>query len=290
MSSLHDPLTDFRTEDVLQAASRFYNRLTASLLPTEHPHAILLGGQPGAGKTTLARTLVERFQGNVLVISGDDFRNFHPNHQKLVEKYGRDATPAASAFSGAVAEHLIGKAGAGKYNLIIEGTLRTADVPLRTGWLLKRMGYTVDLACMAVRPEVSYASTLYRYEMMREYGTTPRATSKEAHDQTVQALPANINSLYGTGLFAAIRLHLRDGSCAYDSTVDSQPPAGRLLALHRAKWSLEDTEVLLDLVERTEFLMAARHAPELPMFLRERAALLREEQAPAEVQEYPQLE
>lgn len=277
MNSLHDPLTDFRQKDVTQAASRFFNRLAASLLPAEDPCAVLLGGQPGAGKTTLARTLFDQFHGNVLVISGDDFRSFHPNHVQLVEKYGKDATPAASAFSGAVVEQLIDRASDAKLNLIVEGTLRTTEVPVTTCRILKERGYTVSLSCMAVRPEISYISTLYRYEHMRESGATPRATAKEVHDQTVLALPQNLNTLYGTGLFDLICLHSRDGSCVYDSTAERCPPAERLLAIQHAPWTREDTELLIDLVERTEALMLSRRAPELPTFLRERTALLPEE-------------
>lgn len=280
MDSLRDPLTNFRQQDIVQEASRFLNRLASSFTPSSHPSAILLGGQPGAGKSTLTETLAKQFQGNVVTISGDDFRKLHPNHEKLVAKYGKDATPAASAFSGAMTEYLIDKVSADKYNLVIEGTLRTTDVPLRTCQLLKERGYNVFLACLAVRPEVSYISTLYRYEMMRERGATPRATSKAAHDQTVLKLPENLNTLYGTRLFQHVKLYQRDGQCIYDSTVDKSPPADTLQAIQRGRWSREETEQLLDLVERTEALMAARNAPELPGFIRERMELLGEELEP----------
>ena len=50
------------------------------------------------------------------------------------------------------------------YNLIIEGTLRTSEVPLKTARLLRDRGYDVSLALMAVKPELSLVSCQLRYE------------------------------------------------------------------------------------------------------------------------------
>lgn len=287
---LHDPITDFTIKDVVREASRIFNRLAFTIAPMPNPHAILLGGQPGAGKTTITKALMREFSGNVIVISGDDYRTLHPHHDKLVERYGKDATPAANAFSGAMAERLIDMASQAKYNLIIEGTLRTADVPLRTCQMLKDRSYTVDLDCMAVRPLISYVSTLYRYERMRECGSTPRGTAKAAHDQTVQALPGNLNILFGTRLFDSVRLHLRDGSCFYDSTIDSSLPADALLRVQQGRWRMEETQLLLDLLVSTESLMMARNAPELPGFLRERVEILGAQQEHSKASENQELE
>lgn len=274
ITSLHDSLTDFRQEDVTQEAGRVFTRLASCCTPAEKPRAIILGGQPGAGKSTIALAFAEDFGKNVLMISGDDYRNAHPNHVRLVEKYGRDATPAANSFSGAVAEELIAKGSAAGYNLIIEGTLRTVEVPIKTCRLLKERGYTVELACMAVRPEISYVSTLFRYEMMREYGTTPRATSKEVHDQTVANLPFNLNTLYAAKCFNTIQLYTRDASCIYDSATDRQFPSGKLFSVQEGPWNREDINALLSFLEQTEALMMGRNAPELSTFLRERMTLI----------------
>ena len=61
------------------------------------------------------------------------------------------------------------------YNLVIESTLRTAEVPLKTAELLRQRGYGVSLALMAVKPKISLVSCQIRYEEMRVAGTTPRA-------------------------------------------------------------------------------------------------------------------
>lgn len=42
------------------------------------PQAFLLGGQSGAGKTTLHKIIHRRLDGNGISINGDDYRKFHP--------------------------------------------------------------------------------------------------------------------------------------------------------------------------------------------------------------------
>ena len=43
--------------------------------PSPAPTAVLLGGQSGAGKTTLHRAYRKQLEGNVIVINGDEVRS-----------------------------------------------------------------------------------------------------------------------------------------------------------------------------------------------------------------------
>lgn len=75
--------------------------------------------------------------------------------------------------------HTLDDLSASGYHLIIEGTLRTTEVPLRARDLLRSRGYDVSLNLILVRPEESYLGTLKRYQQMKEIGLTPRMTPKE---------------------------------------------------------------------------------------------------------------
>ena len=79
-----------------------------------------------------------------------------------------------------------------KYNLIIEGTLRTAEVPLKTCLDLKQKGYSVELNIIAVKKAISYESTLLRYEVALSEGDTPRATAKAHHDMVADVIVDNL--------------------------------------------------------------------------------------------------
>lgn len=55
------------------------------------PRAILLAGQPGAGKTVLSSMLNKLLCGNVYFINADEYRRFHPNYKELYARYGSDS-------------------------------------------------------------------------------------------------------------------------------------------------------------------------------------------------------
>ena len=124
----------------------------------EQPKAILLAGQPGAGKTELSSMMTLALGGDAAFINGDDFRRYHPNYRKLFSLYGSDAVSLISPFSNAVVERMIDQFSDRRFHLVIEGTGRTTEVPRSTAERLSRKGYTVELAVIATRPEISLIS------------------------------------------------------------------------------------------------------------------------------------
>lgn len=199
---------------------------TAGHLPTPGiPHAFLLGGQSGAGKTTLQKKIPEKTFMDFAVINGDEYRKSHPNFAELNAKYGAEAVSHTAAWSGAMTEALIDELSQRKYNLIIEGTLRTSEVPLKTATLLKSRGYDVSLALMAVKPEISLVSCQIRYEMMRIVGTTPRVTDPAYHDRIVNDIVHNLTVLEQDDLFSDVYLYNRAGVCLFPKEGSEQKPS-----------------------------------------------------------------
>lgn len=191
-----------------------YDELTKNKTSVHFPKGILLGGQPGSGKTTI-HFVVRENNPNIIVINGDDFRSYHPNFSKLQKKYGNDAVKYTQKFSNQMVECLIDKLSSKKYNLLIEGTLRTTGTPLNTYNLLKSKGYSVELSVMAVSKEVSWQGTINRFNEMQSMGLTPRATPKESHDVVVNNIVQNLDELYKLNKFDNITLYNRNQECLY---------------------------------------------------------------------------
>lgn len=211
-------IESYSSEDFDKALERTIDLLTFNKNVSSTPHAVILGGQSGAGKTTIHRVKMMEYKGDYIVIDGDTYRAQHPHFRELQEKYGVDSVDYTKAFAGQMVEAVIDKLSSLKYNLIIEGTLRSAAVPINTATLLKSKGYTVDFCLIATKPELSYLTTQLRYlEMMIVDPLQARATPKEHHDGIVKSLVANITEIEQSGVFETIQVYKRDLEQVYNS-------------------------------------------------------------------------
>ena len=238
-------LLGYSDEFFQKALSRNIRVLTRGKSSVKKPLAILLGGQSGSGKTTIHRIKIEEYQGNLIVIDGDSFRYQHPNYNQLQEIYGKESVNYTRDFAGKMVEALIEQLSDRGYQLLIEGTLRTVEVPQKTATLLKTKNYTIELAVMATKPELSYLSTLIRYEEL--YVKDPnsaRATPKEHHDAIVDHLVENLQDLQEKEIFDKIQIYQRDRRCCYDSSKDSESAAKVLHALLFGEWTMVEKEML----------------------------------------------
>lgn len=215
------------------------------------PRAFLLGGQSGAGKTNLHKVLADELEKNVIVINGDEYRSLHPRFSQLDAQYGPEAVTHTAAWAGQMVEALVAGLSSMRYNLVVEGTLRTSQVPLDTAALLRGKGYRVSLALMAVKPEVSLVSCQIRYELMRMAGTTPRATDPAHHNKIVADIVQNVGVLESSGLFDEIRLYSREREQLYPVEGDARRAADVLEAVLFGPWTLTERE-------HYEFLEAKR--------------------------------
>ncbi|MCC9887000.1 zeta toxin family protein [Streptococcus agalactiae] len=238
-------LAEYSEAEFQKALRRNIRALTRGKTISSTPKAVLLGGQSGAGKTTIHRIKQKEFQGNIIIIDGDSFRSQHPNYLALQEEYGKYSVDYTKDFAGKMVEHLIGELSKQSYHLLIEGILRTTEVPRKTAQLLKSRGYQVSLALIATKPELSYLSTLIRYEEL--YAIDPnqaRATPKEYHDGIVEHLVDNLRELENDKLFNRIQIYQRDRHCVYDSETDKGIAAEVLQECLFGKWSKVEEEML----------------------------------------------
>ncbi|GHU55987.1 toxin zeta [Clostridia bacterium] len=242
MSKKQVELGSFTAQEFESKFLELFEDLTENKTPVNEPVAIILGGQPGAGKTTLHQ-IFENQMPNIIKIVGDDFREYHPHFDKLNEKYA-DSVPYTAPFAGKMTEALIEELSGKKYNLIIEGTLRTTDVPLKTNAILKNKGYKTELSIIATPAEKSWQGTLDRYNKMLEKGMTPRATEKSHHDKVVNVLAENLDALYLSKEFDKITLYNRNKEKLYDS-VDTPKisPKNLLQSILDEKTALKDFEI-----------------------------------------------
>ncbi len=240
-------LSEFNCADVDLVVENELNRI-ARYTRHANPSAVLLAGQPGAGKTVLSSMLSKAMHDDVFFINADEYRRFHPHYQELHELYGSDSVQMTSAFSGAVTETLIHALSDERLHLIIEGTGRTTEVPHRTAQLLAGKGYRVELAVIAARPELSLCSTLLRFYEMNEGGTIPRATAAAAHDHIVDVLPDNLDILRGDAAIAKLTIWDRTPEILYSSDSNTKSPSEVLRTYWYRPWSDEEYDHTVEII------------------------------------------
>ena len=226
--------------------------VAGNITPVDNRRAILLGGQSGAGKTTLHNIFLIALKGNAIVVNGDDYRSFHPRFKQISARYGVDAPAHTAAWAGRMVEAVVDAISVMGYNLIIEGTLRTSEVPLKTAELLCSRGYGVSLALMAVKPEISLASCQLRYEQMRIAGTEPRAVDPAHHLLIVESIVDNLRALEESGLFDTISLYSRSEQCLFSSDGGEGRASGALECILFGPWTGEERKHLAYLQKRVD--------------------------------------
>ena len=228
--------------------------------PTENPKVALLGGQPGAGKSGLENLI--NIKKNYVSISGDDYREYHPRFKEINLEYGREASKYTQQWAAEITEKLIKELRKEKYNLIIEGTLRTAELPLKEANAFKKAGYNVELNVVVVKPEKSRLGTLERYEAMLKQGKVPRMTPKEHHDLVVNNIGNNLEIIYNSKAFDNIKLFDRENNLLYNyKESPNVNPKDILNKEFNRVWKKGEIEEFKEKWENLIKIMESRKAP-----------------------------
>lgn len=195
--------------------------VTTEITCVDKPTAIVLGGQPGAGKGNIYKRASERFCKNIAELDIDKFRKFHPNSKEFGKDpmtYGEKTHP----FVSAVVDCLVEELGKENYNMIIESPMKSAGTAFWVHDTLTPLGYTVEAHIMATPKEVSWQGTIDRFNEQLEKGEIPRYVPKEYHDMCAENVASALSEVYESGKMANIMIYNRDGEILYDMSKDPE--------------------------------------------------------------------
>lgn len=116
-------LTEAQNEQIFRRDILPYLLATSGeLKPSEAPVMVIVGGQPGAGKSrsidSVKLDLIS--QGGVLEIAADDLRKFHPKNDELMMKDDRTAADFTHSDASLWAEKAERFARNQRYNVLLE--------------------------------------------------------------------------------------------------------------------------------------------------------------------------
>jgi len=168
--------------------------------PSNHPLAIVVGGQQGSGKTALINYTNNILSNNNLVtIDNDFFRSFHPNASEIISKYPQFYTQATDQLGMEITSDILSFFMANHYNLIIHQTLKNNRIADDAMTKLKDSGYTVGVRALAVHRFESEMSMIERCQGQLQSLDFCRFIGKEGHDIAYSGLPGTIEYIQQTG-------------------------------------------------------------------------------------------
>ena len=169
---------------------------------SKKPIAIIAGGQSGAGKGALisySKRQVENSGRNIIIITTDEYKPFHPRAIELAKKYPTDYVEIIEQDAGEWTGQILKKAIDEKYNFIFEGTLKNERILERIKEL-KQNGFTVIVRALAVPKLESLLSIHERYQNQIERLGFGRLISVEHHNSAYEGVPNTIDAIEKSGL------------------------------------------------------------------------------------------
>ena len=227
----------YKIEDIFE---REKTDLLSGLKSQENPIAFILGGQPASGKSGLAKVILRQFPDkDFLFVNGDIYREFHPKANELI-KYTDSYSAETQIFSNFFTEALIQEAIIHKYNIIVEGTMRNPEVPLRTALAFRENGFDVEAFVIAAPALFTELGFYLRYQEEKDFQGYGRLADKNSHDRAVESLLHSLDHLYNKK--AVDKIHL------YDYQAEN----------HLVTFSLSEQQWDIDILPSTEVIKARR--------------------------------
>jgi len=186
--------------------------------PQRHPEAVLLGGQPGAGKSTTAPQFHREFAGcgGLVWVTWDDFRPFHPDYERLLIERPADmpdvTRPAARWWQDRAATYLR----IGRYHTLLEGGFRDPAAVLATAERFAEAGYSVRVCALAVPAVLSRLGIIERFARQVEVAGAGRWTTAASHNADYSGTVEVLRLAKASPAVSRISLLTRDG-LVYDN-------------------------------------------------------------------------
>jgi predicted ABC-type ATPase len=227
-------LTEAQNEQIFRRDILPYLLATSGeLKPSEAPVMVIVGGQPGAGKSRSIDSvkLDLTSQGGVLEIAADDLRKFHPKNDELMMNDDRTAADFTHSDASLWAEKAERFARDQRYNVLLEGTLKTPDNAAAKLAEYRQAGYFIEARIIAVHERSSWQGVVSRYEQQRADAGAGRMTPKPVHDAAVRGILITIEKIETEKLVDRVRIDRRGAEQIYSNALSpdgewQSPPGG----------------------------------------------------------------
>ncbi|WNH54840.1 zeta toxin family protein [Stenotrophomonas oahuensis] len=201
--------------------------------PPLEPQFVILGGQPGSGKTGVLDATRHSLQeqGATWAINADDFAAYHPLYVELQARHGLEAADMVRAVTGQWIQAAIAEAQARRVNVVFESTMRQTAVVEATLSQFTSLGYSTHAKVLAVRPMESWQGNHYRREQLAAAGSLSRLASRESHDAAVSGSLTTVRQIQEHRLATRMTIVDRSDVVLYESVLTERGWSNPALAV-----------------------------------------------------------
>ena len=199
-----------------------------------NPQAVILAGQPGAGKGGLAGQVRRELHNDVITIDPDALRDEHEYVRSLRKQYPYTWSGHTHDDASQWAKELRSSAIDGRKNLILDTTLGNGDSAVALIRDLRAKGYEVEVRGVVAHRLESELGVDRRFTSDLDLVGFGRYVPEDVRKHVYEALPGNLDKVQAeTGI--QIRLYGREGAQVYDSHSDTRLPGAALEAEREAR-------------------------------------------------------
>ncbi|PJJ63692.1 zeta toxin family protein [Compostimonas suwonensis] len=177
-------------------------------IPTGAPLLVLLGGQPAAGKTR-AQAAIRAEHPELVSITGDDLRRYHPGYRSLVADDPLRMPAATAPTSAGLIRLALDHAIEHRYPVLLEGTFRDPAMVTGTATRFAEAGYRVEVVTVATPAPVSRLAAEQRF-LAAKNPLSARWTPPEAHETALAGSPEVVAALEALPTIGRVRVYSRD--------------------------------------------------------------------------------
>jgi hypothetical protein len=222
---------DQATHDRIYAEEIFPRSGFQQTTPQEHPRAIVLAGQPGAGKGGLVKAAEREFAGNIVTLDLDEKRRFHEKYKILRETHpytwATHTHQDARGWTDKLSHDFI----EGRRNIVFDTTLGDADHwigEMKSMQALQKHPYEVEVRVLATHRLESEHGVHERFTDSLDKKGYGRFVPQEVRSSVYDNLPANLDKVHAQLPHARIRIYNREGIELYDSRTSPLKPGAAL--------------------------------------------------------------
>jgi len=181
------------------------------------PTLVVVGGQPGSGKSTTIRRMVgELGNQSTQKVIVDDLLCFMPNYYEASRRDARRAQMEVGSDPALWANELMARAFDRGMNILVEAASRRSVSLAREA---RERGYRTELHVIATSQQQSFVAMLDRFDRALATGLVAGSAilNKRGHDGLYRKWPRNLYEAEESKVFDRIVVARRDGHVLYEN-------------------------------------------------------------------------